>query len=429
MPGVWCSAGEAAAKIQSGQSVFLGSACGEPQTLVEAMLSDTARLREVTLVTGLQGSRAPYVAPEYTGRFRLRTFMASAAAAEAIARGDADYLPVPLSHIPELMRSGRLRVDVALVQVAPADRHGRFSLGVSVAYAKAAVAAASIVIAEVNAQMPRTLGDSFIEARDIDLLVASDRPVLEVRRGEVDSSLPRIGGNVASLVANGDTLQVGVGAIADAIWRALRGHRDLGVHTGSAADSLVELVESGVVTNQRKPIDTGQIVAGQLIGTRRLYSYAHENPRFAMHPSDYTHDPAVLARIDRLVSVNSALQIDLRGQVNAETLRGRQVAGVGGAIDFAVGARLSRGGRTIVALPATAGGGRHSRIVAKLEDAVVTTPASLVDFVVTEHGIADLAGLPLEARARALIAIAAPEHRAALHISRRLTTADNTEQR
>ena len=414
MARAWCTASEAVARIQSGQSVFLGSACGEPQTLVEALLHDAARLHGVALLTGLQGSRAPYVAKDYAGHFRLRAFMASPAAAEAIARGDADYLPVPLSRIPPLMRGGRLHVDVALVQVAPADSHGRFSLGVSVAYAKAAVAAASLVIAEVNAQMPRTLGDAFIEAGDIDLFVASDRPVLEERRGETESSLARIGELVASLVADGDTMQVGVGAIADAVWLALRSHRDLGVHTGSVADSLVELVESGVVTNHRKSIDTGRIVAGQLIGTKRLYSYAHENPRFDMHPSDYTHNPAVLARIDRLVSVNSALQIDLRGQVNAETLRGRQVAGVGGAIDFAVGARLSPGGRTIVALPATAGGGRFSRIVPRLEDGVVTTPASLVDYVVTEHGIADLAGLPLGARAQALIAIAAPEHRAAL---------------
>lgn len=410
----WCTADEAAARVASGQSVFLSSGCGEPQTLVEALIRSAVRLRDVRIVTGLQGSKAPYVRPDLAPHFRLQTFMASAQVAEAIEKGDADYAPVQLSRIPDLMRSGRLPVDVAMVQVAPADEQGRYSLGVSVAYAKAAVAAATLVIAEVNARMPRTLGDSFIDAGEIDLLVASDRPVLEVRRAATDAAVEQIGLRVATLIADGDTVQVGVGTIAEAVWKALHRHRDLGVHSGSVADTLIDLIDAGVVTNRRKTIDPGRIVAGQLVGTERLYAYAHENPAFNMCPSDYTHEPRVLAGLDNLVSVNSALQVDLRGQVNAETLRGRQVAGVGGAIDFTVGARLSRGGRAIVALPSTAGNGRYSRIVPQLDDGVVTTPASLVDFVVTEFGIADLAGLTCVARARALIEVAEPGQRPAL---------------
>jgi 4-hydroxybutyrate CoA-transferase len=414
MGGRWVSADEAVKVVASGQSVFLGSACGEPQELVDALVRRGPGLRNVRLLTGLQGSKAPYVRPDLVGHFRLRTFMASTQVAEAIQRGEADYIPAPLSRIPELMRSGRLPVDVALVQVAPADEQGRFSLGVSVAYAKAAVDAASVVVAEVNEQMPRTLGDSFIDADAIDFLVASDRPVLEVRRVRLDQAVARIGEHVASLVPNRATMQVGIGGIADAVWSALHRHRDLGVHSGSVADNVVELLRDGVITNRFKSVDPGCVVAGQLIGTASLYRFADKNVQFSMRACDYTHEPRVLASLDRLVSVNSAVQIDLRGQVNAETLRGRQIAGVGGAMDFTVGARLSSGGRSIVALPATAGEGRHSRIVGRLDDGVVTTPSSMVDFVVTEFGIADLAGLDLDARAQALAAIAAPEHRAPL---------------
>lgn len=414
MGGRWLRADEAIDIVASGQSVFLGSACGEPQELVEALLRRSRDLRDVRLLTGLQGSKAPYVRADLGESFRLRTFMASMQVADAIERGEADYIPASLSRIPGLMRSGRLPVDVALVQVAPADEQGRFSLGVSVAYAKAAVEAAAVVVAEVNEQMPRTLGDSFIDAEAIDFLVASDRPVLEVRRAAPDGALARIGEHVARLVPDRATMQVGVGGIADAVWAALRQHRDLGVHSGSVADNIVELLRDGVVTNRFKTIDEGHVVAGQLIGTARLYRFAHRNPQFSMRPCDYTHDPRLLASLDHLVSVNSAVQVDLRGQVNAETLRGRQIAGVGGALDFTVGARLASGGRSIVALPATAGDGRYSRIVPKLDDGVVTTPASLVDFVVTEFGIADLAGLDLEERARQLAAVAAPQHRSAL---------------
>jgi 4-hydroxybutyrate CoA-transferase len=407
------SAEEAILRIDDGQTVFAGSACGEPPTLIEALVNQHARFNGVSLLTGVQGSKAPYAAEGISRHIRLRAF-SPGAAAEAIARGDADYLPTPLSQIPRLFEERRIPLDVVLVQVSEPGPDGRRSLGVSVAYSKAAVRAAPLVIAEVNRRMPRTLGNGFLEPDELHVLVDSDRDVLEVRGAAITDSLREIGRHVARLVPDRATVQVGVGAIAEAVWQALAGHRDLGVHSGSIGDGVIDLIESGVVTNKHKRIDADRIVAGQLIGTRRLYAYAHENPLFDMRTSDYTHSPLTLAQLDGLVSINSAVQVDLRGQINAESLGGRAVGGVGGAVDFTLGATLARGGRSIVALQASAGGGKYSRIVKKLDDAVVTTPASVVDYVVTEYGIAELTGKSLAERAEALRRIAAPEHVAAL---------------
>ena len=405
------SASEAVGLIKSGQTVFLGSACGEPQELVDALIAEYQQFRDVLLITGLQGSSAPYVVPEFAPHFRLAAFMANGKIREAIREGYADHIPTPLSQIPRLFRERILPLDVAMVQVAPPDSEGRCSLGVSVGYSKAAAESAKLVIAEVNARMPRTLGDASIPASMIHAFVESDRDVLEVKPPKVDGVLEAIGRHVASLVPDQAAMQVGVGATAEAIWRALKDRRDLSVHSGSVADGLIDLIESGVVTNRYKTIDQGKVVAGLLTGTAKLYEYAHENPLIEMRQADYTHNPTVLAQIDRLFSVNSALQVDLRGQVNAESVAGDQVAGVGGAIDFALGATLSQGGKSVIAMPSTAGKGKYSRIVDKLPDAVVTTPGSLIDMVVTEHGIADLRGKTLEERAEALLAIADPAFR------------------
>lgn len=405
------SARQAISYVASGQTVFLGSGCGEPQALVEALVADHARLSHVNIVTGIQGSKTPYVAPELAPHFRLRTFMPSRGVRDAIRDGYADYVPVPLSQIPRLFRERVIPLDVAMIQVSPPNDEGQCSLGVSVAYAKAASESAVLVIAEMNARMPRTLGGAWVPISDIDIIVESDRPVLEVPAARQDAELTAIGRNVAGLVPDGATVQVGVGGIAEAVWKALEGHRDLGIHSGSLPDAVVDLVGRGVITNRRKTLDRGRIVAGQLIATRKLYDFAHDNPLFDMRPCDYTHDPSVLARHDRLVSVNSAVEVDLRGQVNAESLGGQQVAGVGGAIDFTVGAVLAPSGRSIVALPATARRGIETRIVAQVDGGVVTSPCSLIDFVVTEHGVAELRGKSLCERARALIAIADPKFR------------------
>lgn len=403
-----CGAREAVSHIESGNTVFLSSGCGEPQELVEALIAERERFRNVRLLTGLQGSKAPYVAKEYASHFQLTAFMASGRIREAIREGYADCMPVPVSRLPKLFREGIVPINVALIQVSPPDKDGNYSLGNNVGYTKAAVAAAKFVIAEVNAQMPRTLGDSVVTPAAIDLCVESDRPVIEVKAASLDDALLAIGRYVALLVPEHATLQVGVGATAEAIWQALMDRRDLSVHSGAVADGLINLIEKDVVTNRFKPIDRGKVVTGQLIGTKRLNDFAHENPMINMRPVEYTHDPAVLAQLKNLVSVNSALQVDLRGQVNAETLNGSQVAGVGGAIDFALGATLSSGGSSIVALPSTAGNGKHSRIVRALPDAVVTTPATLVDYVVTEYGVADLRGKTLRQRAHELTKIAHP---------------------
>jgi 4-hydroxybutyrate CoA-transferase len=400
----------AVAEIRSGERVFLGSACGEPQTLVDELVVQHDRLRSVNVVTGLQGSAAPYTAPELASSFRLETFMVSGPARAAVERGDAVYIPCRLSRIPRLFEDGTLPIDVALIQVSPPDRHGFCSLGVTVAYTKAAARAARLVIAEVNERMPRTFGDAFIHVDEIELAVETDRPLLQVAAPEPEPGLDSIGEHVASIVPDGATVQIGVGAMADATWRALAHHRDLGVHSGSLADAVVDLIEGGAVTNARKRVHTGRTVAGQLIGTPKLYDYADGNPSFALATVDTTHDPRVIARLDGFVSVNSAVQVDLTGQVNSETIRGRQIAGVGGAIDFAMGASLARDGKSIVALRSLSRKG-DSRIVASMQHETITTPASLVDFVVTEHGIAALAGRSAAERARALVAVADPSVR------------------
>jgi 4-hydroxybutyrate CoA-transferase len=394
--------------IESGQTVFLSSGCGEPQELVDALIAERENFRNLRLITGVQGSNTPYVAPEYAAHFRLATFMASGRIRQAIRAGYADHIPAPLSQIPRLLREGIIPIDVAMVQVAPPDSDGNCSLGVSIAYAKAAVEAAKLVIAEVNVRMPRTLGDASIPISRIGVIVESDRDVLEVRASPVNDVLAVIGRHVASLVPERATMQIGVGATAEAIWSGLKDRQDLSVHSGSVADGVIDLIERGVVTNRFKSLDRGKLIVGQLIGTTKLYTYAHENPIFDMRQADYTHNPAVLARLNNFVSVNSALQVDLRGQINAETINGDQVAGVGGAIDFAYGATFAPGGHSIIALPSTAGGGKYSRIVPKLDDAVVTTPGTLVGYVVTEYGVADLRGKSLTARAEALLRIAHP---------------------
>ncbi len=407
----------AVACIETGSSVFLGSACGEPQTLVEALVADHERLSDVKIITGLQGSPAAYADPAYADAFRLRTFMVTATVSDAVQAGQVEYLPCSLSRIGGLFADGTIPLDVAMVQVSPPDSHGFCSLGTTVAYTLSAVRHARIVVAEMNQRMPRTHGEGFIHVAEINFAVRSEREVLEIEPADPTPELEAIGKSVASLIPDRATVQVGVGGIADSTWRALAGHSGLGVHSGSLADSVVDLIEAGIVTNENKRTWRGRSVAGQLIGTRRLYDYADDNPAFALMSTDVTHDPASIGLLASFHSVNSALQVDLRGQVNSETIAGRQVAGTGGALDFAVGARLSAGGRSIIAMPSKSRKG-HSRIVRETDRGAVTVPASLVDFVVTEHGIAELSGKSIDARARAMAAIADPQVREDLEASR-----------
>ena len=397
-------------RIDAADLVFLGSACGEPQTLVDQLVAERHRWRGLRLLTGLQGSPARYAQADCAENFSLTTFMATRATREAFATGRADHIPSSVYQTARLLDSGRVRIDVALVQVSPPDADGFCSLGVSVAYNRAAVRAAKTVIAEVNQQMPRTLGDGMIHISEFDAVVHTDRPVLTVAVPEPSAPMAAIGASVAEFVDDGASVQVGVGGISDAVWSALAERNDLSVHTGAAGDAVMRLLKSGVIKGRKGENPVPAVTAGQLIGSRELYEFADENPDFRLAQPNVTHNPAVMGGLGSFVSVISALQVDLRGQINSEVVGGTQVAGVGGALDFATGAGLAERGCSIVALPSTAGG-KHSRVVSRLPDGVVTLPATLVDVVVTEYGVADLRGLGLHARREALTAIAAPQFR------------------
>jgi 4-hydroxybutyrate CoA-transferase len=416
------TADEAIARaVRAGQRLLLHGGCAEPQALVEALVRQRERYRDVRLVTQIIASPVLYAQPEMWAHLRLETFMCSANTREAIRAGQADYIPANLSDMPGLFRSGRLPVDVALIQVSPPDAHGYCSLGLMVDFTKAGVEQARVCIAQVNRHMPRAHGDCFVHVSRLDHIVEDDRPLLTVKPTAIGPVEEAIGRHIAALVNDGDTIQFGIGAIPDAALRALIGKRDLGIHSGLLSDTVVDLVEAGAISGRRKAVLPGKIVSTAAVGTRRLYDAMHDNPLFAMMPSDFTHHIGVLAQLDNFVSINSALQVDLTGQVNAETLGTLQIAGTGGGADFVRGAAAARNGRSIMALPATAGGGKHSRIVAQLDaGAAVTTPRADVHYVVTEYGVADLKGKSRRERAAALIAIAHPDFRPQLEEAARL---------
>ena len=328
--------------------------------------------------------------------------------------GRADFTPVYFSEIPALLRD-HLHPNVALIQVSPPDEHGYCSLGVSVDYTKTAAEEADLVIAQVNQNMPRTLGDSFLHVTRFDCIVESCTPVIELPPPKISQVERAIGQNVAQLVRDGDTLQLGIGAIPDAVLLFLKEKNDLGIHTEMFSDGVVELAEAGNITNQKKTLHRGQSVATFLMGTRRLYDYVDNNPAVAMYPVQYVNDPYVIAQNDNLVSINSCVQIDLMGQVVSTSVGLRQISGVGGQIDFVRGANMSKGGRAIMAMPSTTGKGKVSKIVPFLDPgSAVTTTRNDVNYVITEYGIAQLRGKTLRQRAEALIEIAHPDFRDAL---------------
>lgn len=408
------SAEEAVRLVRPGDHVFIGSGCAEPQSLVAA-LSAASHAPDVEILHILTLGVAPYADPRFPSRFRHNAFFIGANVREAVQAGSADYTPVFLSEIPSLLRSGRARVDVALVQASPPDDAGFLSLGISVDVVKAAVECADLVVAEVNPAMPRTHGDGFVHLRDVDAIVDSTSPLLELHGEEPDRTCREIAANVARLVPDEATLQLGIGEIPQALAPLLVGKRDLGVHTEMFSDGIIDLVESGTVTGARKSIGRGRIVTSFCMGSRRLYDYVDDNPLFEFRGVDYVNDPFVVARHDRMVAINSALQVDLTGQVCADSIGSRFFSGIGGQVDFIRGARRSRGGRPIIALRSTACGGEVSRIVPVLnEGAGVVTSRGDVHYVVTEHGIANLHGRSVRERALALISIAHPDFRAEL---------------
>ncbi len=406
------SAQQAVAHIRSGQRVFVHGAAATPQVLLNALVARAPDLTDVEIVHMHADGPAPHVAPHLAGHFRHRALFIGSNTREAVQDGRADFVPVFLSDIPQLFTSGQLPIDVALIHVSPPDRHGFCSLGTSVDCALAAVASARLVIAQVNPRVPRTLGDSFIHARQIDQAVLVDMPILEQDVPPIGDTERAIGAYVADLVEDGATLQLGIGGIPNAALAAMGSRCDLGVHTEMFSDGLLDLVEAGVVTGAAKTLHPGKIVTTFISGSQRLYDWVDNNPMVEMHPVDYTNDTSIIRRNMRMTAINSALQVDLSGQVCADSIGTRLYSGVGGQMDFMRGAALSPGGKAIIALPSTARSGALSRIVPVLsEGAGVTTTRAHVQYLVTEYGVAYLHGKSIRERARALIDIAHPAFR------------------
>ncbi len=407
------SAAEAVAEIDSGASIFLGRSDSVPRVLVGGLCGRGRKrvLRDVTLRHIHTGRTEDYAAPEFEGVFRSESFFIGENMRRQIQRGAADYIPISLHDTPRLIRDGVVGCDVAMIQVSPPGRHGRVSLGISVDVAPAAIETAKLVIAVMNRNMPYTYGDGEIDLDRIDYLVEDDSPLEETHFALPNEIERAIGRNCAELVEDGSCLQLGIGAIPNAVLSQLSDRKDLGIHTEMFADGLLPLVEAGVVNGSRKRIDRGKIVASFLMGSRRVYDFVDRNPMVRMREAAYTNDPFRIARNPKVVAINSAIQIDLTGQVCADSLGMRMYSGVGGQLDFIYGASRSEGGRPIIAMPSRTTKG-VSKIVPVLDPgAGVVTPRSRVHFVATEYGIVDLYGKPLQQRARLLISIAHPECR------------------
>jgi 4-hydroxybutyrate CoA-transferase len=415
------SAPEAVASIRSGQQLFVQGGAATPTALLVALADRAPELTDVGVVHFHTEGPAPHLAPEMAGHFRHRALFIGANARAAVNEGRADYVPVFLSDVPELFSTGVLPLDAALINVTPPDAHGYCSLGTSVDAALAATHAATTVIAQLNRSMPRTLGDSFIHVDEIDFAVEVDQPPHVHHPAPIGEVERRIGELVADLVPDGATLQMGIGSIPTAVGRALLEKRDLGIHTELFTDPVLDLVEAGVVTGAAKEINRYKIVTAFLMGSQRLYDFVDDNPMIEMRPVDYTNDTTVIRRFRRMVAVNSAISIDLTGQVSADSIGTRFYSGVGGQMDFMRGAALSAEGRAIIALPSTAAGGAVSRIVPVLaEGAGVVTSRAHVRTVITEYGVAELFGRSVRERAAALIGLAHPDFRDELrHEARR----------
>jgi len=409
------TAEKALSHIPSGSRVFLGSGCAEPQHLLEELVrlgGQEGLLNDVEIVHMLTFGSAPHAEKRFDQHFRHNSFFVGPGIRQYVYEGRAEYTPIFLSEIPRMLRSGRMPLDAALLQVTPPDASGFCSFGMTVEAHHAAADAADIVIAQVNPQMPRTLGDSFIHVEEIDFFVEHEEPVLTVDFPEPDEIAQAIAAHISRLVENGSTLQVGIGSIPNAVIAFLRDKKDLGVHTEMFSDGLIDLIEAGVITNARKTFHPGKVIAAFCVGTRQLYDYIDNNPLFEFHPTDYTSSPINIARNNKMVAINTALQVDLTGQVCADSLGHRIYSGIGGQADFIRGAALAPDGKPIIALPSTAQGGTVSRIVTHLsQGAGVVTTRGDVHYIATEYGVAYVHGKSLRQRALALIQIAHPKFR------------------
>ncbi len=410
------AAREALRCVESHMRVYIQPGCAEPETLVGALIERGPFVRDVEIVHLLTMGRADYIAPEMAGHFRHNAMFIGSNVREAVNDGRADYTPIFLSEIESLFESGEMLIDVALIQVSPPDSHGFCSFGVGVDTTLTAAKKARFVIAQVNDQMPRTYGDSFIHVSNVDAIVESSRPLCELPRHEVTDLHLAIARNVATLIEDGSTIQTGIGGIPDAVLLYLKDRKDLGVHTELLSDDIIPLIESGVVNGRRKTLHPRKVVLSFALGTRRLFDFVHDNPIFEFHPNAYTNDPILIAQNDRMVAINSALQIDITGQICADSIGTYFYSGIGGQVDFIRGATRSRGGKPIIALPSTAKNDSISRIVPTLDPgAGVVTSRGAVHYVVTEYGVAYLHGRSIRQRAEALIQIAHPDFRNQLY--------------
>lgn len=408
------TAEEAVRVVHSRDRVWVHSVSAAPQRLLAALTARWRELQGVEIIQLHTEGDAPYAAPEYARSFHTNALFVGPNVRAAVEEGQADYVPIFLSEVPNLFRSGVMPLDVALVHVSPPDRHGFCSLGVSVDATLAAVRNARWVVAQVNPRMPRTHGDGLVHVSTIDLAVEVDDPIPEVPPAAPTAEARAIGLHCAALIEDGATLQMGIGAIPDAVLGALGDHRDLGIHTEMFSDGALDLIEKGIINGATKRSHPGKVVASFVMGTRRLYDFVDDNPLVVLLDAAYVNDTSVIRRNPRATAINSAIEVDLTGQVCADSIGTRQFSGVGGQMDFMRGASLSPDGKPIIALPSTTSTG-ESRIVPFLKPGagVVTTRAH-VHYVVTEYGVADLYGRNLRQRARALIGVAHPDHREAL---------------
>lgn len=406
------TAQEAVTHIKSGDRVVAGHATGSPETLLAAMTANSHSYKNVEIVHMVSMGESEYCRPEYQNAFRHHSLFAGDATRRVIAEGIADFTPCFFKDIPELFKNGYLPVDVALITVSPPDKSGNVSLGVSVDYTLQAALSAKTVIAEVTPHMPSIPAISFLHVSQVDAFVETNRPIIEMHSPVIGDIEKAVGANVAELIRDGDCLQLGIGAIPDAILTCLDTKKDLGIHSEMISDGVMHLVEKGVINCRKKNYHPYKIIITFAMGTSEFYNWLNNNTFVEMHPVDYTNSPFIIGKNDNMVSINSAISIDLLGQVAADTLGTKQFSGVGGQVDFVRGARFSNGGRSIIAIPSTAAKGKISRIVPALERGqAVTTSRNDVDYIVTEYGVAALRGKTVKQRAQALIKIAHPDFR------------------
>lgn len=406
------SAAEAVKAVKSGDRIFLTGNCSVPNEILSALVDRAHELKDVEICQALTIGSADYVSPEMEGHLRVNTMFISHNTREAVGAGRADFTPVLLSEFPLLFKNKVLPVNVAFVHLSPPDPHGYCSFGVEVGLSKSPAESAEIIIAEVNEQMPRTLGDSFIHVSAIDYIVPVDYPLPELAMGESKPSeeVEKIAAYIADLIPDEATMQMGIGAIPDAVLKHLYEKKDLGIHTELFSDGVIDLVEAGVLTNTKKTLHPGKIIAGFILGTKRLYDWVHNNPMIEFLRTEYVNDPFVVSQNHRMVAINSAIEVDLTGQICADSIGTRLYSGVGGQLDFVYGASRSKGGVPIIALPSTAKD--FSRIVPTLKlGAGVVTTRNHIHYVVTEYGVANLYGKTIRERAQQLINVAHPDFR------------------